>query len=615
MLARTEQIAHIGSWEWQIAHDRATWSDELFRIFRMNPAKGVPPFIEHENLFVPEDFLRLRQVVETAISHAQPYSIELKAIRTDGVIRHCLAHGFPELGSDGKVTKLFGSFQDISEHKQIEHKLQSSQTELQAILDTIPDYVLKVDPNGIIQFINRTYPGVTIAHVIGTHILEWIQPEHKMMYEAALAKVLSTSKATSLETQGKGEGGQPTWYLSRFGPLIENDELMGIIIVGQDITEQKLAEQKLFMVQKLESIGVLAGGIAHDFNNLLTGFFSSIELAKLRLQDRHESARYLDSALKSIVQAKSLTNQLLTFARGGEPILEVLSIAKLVEEVAKFAMQGSQIKLQSEIAPHLWLVKADEGQLSQVISNLIINAQQAMPTGGTIKIAADNVEEANGRFVRITIQDEGIGIAPQYLNKLFDPYFSTKQKGSGLGLSVSYAIIAKHGGKISVESQLNKGSRFTICLPAGTHEDEKQSIEFPDPDNDAASSGAAKHILIMDDQDIIRESLTAILEQLGYRITATTNGQEAVTAYQTTYNEDQPFDLVITDLTVPGDINGQAVAEMILQIDPQARLIVSSGYATDPVMANYQSYGFQGVIVKPYHIADLQKVIDQVIVK
>jgi CheY-like chemotaxis protein len=259
----------------------------------------------------------------------------------------------------------------------------------------------------------------------------------------------------------------------------------------------------------------------------------------------------------------------------------------------------------------LWSVEADKGQLSQVISNLVLNAQQAMPTGGMITIAAENVETSEGRFVQITVHDEGVGIAPQYIDQIFDPYFTTKQHGSGLGLAIIHSIISKHNGTITVDSKLNQGTLFTIHLPVS---EKTEAITTENLlDKTAAASAPAARILVLDDEEAVRAVLGAMLESLGHIISYAVDGQEAIVKYREAYQNGSAYDVVIVDLTIPGGMGGQMAAKEIFSLDPAAQIIVSSGYATDPVMANYEEYGFKARIVKPYHFAELQKAIQQVL--
>jgi signal transduction histidine kinase/CheY-like chemotaxis protein len=389
------------------------------------------------------------------------------------------------------------------------------------------------------------------------------------------------------------------------------NNIIGVVLVFRDVTEKARAEQEHLKLTKLESLGLLAGGIAHDFNNLLTGLFGNIGLIKMSLAADHKAHKYVDRAMRAMEHTTALTNQLLTFAKGGDPIKEVIAIGEVITETAQFSLRGSHVGLQTYIQPDLWLVEADKGQLSQVISNLVINGQQAMPTGGMIAIAVENIVISGDNYVQITVQDEGVGIAPQYLDKVFDPYFTTKQKGNGLGLASVYSIISKHNGRITVDSKLNEGAVFTIHLSA-IEETEAARTGKLSPEPQMMPEFAA-HILVLDDEEGVREVLGDMVEEMGHKISYAIERQEAIAKYRTAYENEAAYDLVITDLTIPGGLGGEATAQEILKLNPQAKIIVSSGYATDPVLANYEAYGFKGIVVKPYRFTELQEVVRHVL--
>lgn len=311
-------------------------------------------------------------------------------------------------------------------------------------------------------------------------------------------------------------------------------------------------------------------------------------------------------------RATGLTQQLLTFAKGGDPIKETLSLEGVITETAKFSLRGSNVKLQLDIDPKLWLVDADKGQLSQVVSNLVINAKQAMPGGGSVMISAVNIKTAAGKQVQISVQDQGVGVAPQHLDKIFDPYFSTKQQGSGLGLASCYSIISKHNGTIVATSELNRGTTFTIILPA-VEEQKEQSVAVATDLLTTDSVADSARILVLDDEELVQQMSGSMLEEMGHQVDHAVDGEEAVEKYRLAHEEGREYDIVICDLTIPGGMGGREAAQKILKIDPQAKLIVSSGYATDSVMANYAEYGFQGRVAKPYRFVELQTVVQQVL--
>jgi PAS domain S-box-containing protein len=376
--------------------------------------------------------------------------------------------------------------------------------------------------------------------------------------------------------------------------------------------ERELLEQERLRAAKLESIGTLAGGIAHDFNNLLTGIMGNIGLARTYIKPSDRAFEMLDEAEKAAVRARDLTQQLLTFARGGKPVKDLIKIAELIKESATFALRGSNVRLELSLPGDLWSVEADEGQISQVINNLVINADEAMPAGGILRIGASNfvvkragaLPLARGNYVRLDVKDMGVGISQEHLERIFEPYFTTKQKGSGLGLTTAYSIVTNHGGNIFAESTLNEGSAFHVYLPASkkaAKEEGKAAGEKP--------GQAGGKVLVMDDEEIIRKMLSNMLKLAGYEAELTGDGAEALERYAQTMKSGKPFDAVIMDLTVPGGMGGKEAIKKLLHLDPDARVIVSSGYATDPIMSEYKKYGFSAVIAKPYSVKQLEETL------
>jgi PAS domain S-box-containing protein len=383
----------------------------------------------------------------------------------------------------------------------------------------------------------------------------------------------------------------------------------------REIAERQRLEDELLNTRKLESVGLLAGGIAHDFNNILTAIVGNISLAKQLAPAEHRLIGRLVAAEKACQRATDLTQQLLTFSQGGAPIKRPVSIAELIQETVNFALRGSKIRCEFTIALALWAVDVDEGQISQVISNMIINADQAMPHGGTIRVQAENypipaehtLPLRPGKYVRIAIADQGVGIPPEHLSRIFDPYFTTKPRSSGLGMATAYAILQKHEGYVTVESAVGLGSTFYIYLPASS-----QALPPPRRRPATPPQGTGK-ILIMDDEVAIRDLVEQMLTQIGYRVESVGDGAEAIDQYTKARDAGQPFAAVIMDLTIPGGMGGKEAIRQLLEIDPHIKAIVSSGYSTDPIMANFRHYGFCGVVVKPYNMTELSTVLQQIL--
>jgi len=385
----------------------------------------------------------------------------------------------------------------------------------------------------------------------------------------------------------------------------------------EDITERKQLEEEILKSSKLESIGILAGGIAHDFNNILTAIMGNISLAKSTVDPESESYLRLMEAEKASLRARDLTQQLLTFSKGGAPTRKTASIAELLKESVRFAMMGSNVDCNFSIADDLLPADIDEGQIGQVINNLVINAQQSMPGGGIITILAENATVGgqtgvtglpllDGKYVKITIRDQGVGIPDDRVDKIFDPYFTTKQHGSGLGLTTTYAIIKKHEGYISVKSQLGVGTTFSIYLPTS-----RGSVETKKVISETSWTGRGQ-VLVMDDEEMVRDVAGGMLLHLGYDVDFAKDGDEAINLARNAVESGTPFAFIFMDLTIPGGMGGKDAVQQILAIDPEIKAIASSGYSNDPIMAEFKKYGFSAIIPKPYLLDDLKNTLQRV---
>ncbi len=389
------------------------------------------------------------------------------------------------------------------------------------------------------------------------------------------------------------------------------------IAINRQRTEEakKKMQAQLSSIQKLEAVGTLAGGIAHDFNNLLTAVIGNLSLLKQDLKAGDKGLGIIKEMQTASQQAKGLTQQLLTFSKGGAPIKKVTSIAELFKKTVPFALSGSKVISELSLPDDLWYTEIDEDQMNQVINNIIINADQAMPQGGTVKISAKNViikaEEGlpikEGKYIKIAIKDQGIGVPQDILPRIFDPFFSTKSKGSGLGLSISHSIVIKHEGYITAKSQEGSGTTFFIYLPASVQEAfAVKKIEGK------ILSGQGK-ILFMDDQKNIRSMVKQMLNSLGYEVELAEDGIKAIELYEKAQKRNRPFDVVVLDLTVPGGMGGVDAIGKLIELDPEVKAIVSSGYANDRIMGGYKEYGFRGVMAKPFDIEELSSVLNQVL--
>lgn len=379
--------------------------------------------------------------------------------------------------------------------------------------------------------------------------------------------------------------------------------------------EQLAAAQKraeILKLQKLESLGSMAGGIAHDFNNLLAAILSYVQLVRFKLKKGLDGSKDLQTVEKITLEAAKLTKQLLTFAKGGLPVKRAAKLGVLLKETTKFTLCGKPVKCNYVLPSDLWTVDIDNGQIGQVIQNVVLNAYQAMPQSGKITISALNekvfpeneMQLQAGNYVKVEIEDEGVGISEEDLTKIFDPYFTTKEKGNGLGLASSYYIMKNHGGFIGVRSKPGSGSIFYLYLPVSKQQ------PTPGKKKDLPLTKGKGRILLMDDEPLIRNSLREFLESCGYSVAVTKDGWEAVKLFEKKRKNSTPFDLVILDLTVPGGMGGKEAVQHILALDPNAKVVVFSGYSDDSVLADYRKYGFYDMITKPFRLEELSVKIE-----
>ncbi|MBW1675580.1 MAG: response regulator [Deltaproteobacteria bacterium] len=545
-------------------------------------------------------------------------------IAKDGMRRPIDDSGAPIRDDKGNIIGVVLVFRDITERRQAEKALAAEKERLAVTLRSIGDGVITTDTEGRIVLINKVAEKLTAwlhEEATGkplTEVFHIINEHTRKRCENPFEKVIKTNGIVGLanDTALIARDGTERVIADSGAPIRDKDgNIIGVVLVFRDVTEKRRLEQELINADKLESVGVLAGGIAHDFNNILTGILGNITLAKIYAKPDDKIFEKLRGAENASLRAKHLTQQLLTFSRGGAPIKKTVFISELLKDAAVFALSGSNVRCEFSIPGDVWPVEVDEGQITQVINNLIINASQAMPEGGIIRARAENIvvdaEQGlplkEGKYMKISIEDRGIGIPEEHLQKIFDPYFTSKQKGSGLGLATAYSIVKRHDGCIRVKSELGVGSTFHIYLPASSKEAliEKELRE-------RIPTGKGK-ILIMDDEDLVREVGGEMLDILGYEVEFAEDGAEAIELYKKAKESAQPFDAIIMDLTIPGRMGGKEAVEKLIEIDPEVKAIVSSGYSTDPIMADFRKYGFSGVVAKPYELNELGEALHKVI--
>lgn len=423
--------------------------------------------------------------------------------------------------------------------------------------------------------------------------------------------IVSAGKEWRGESINLKKNEETYWEAASITPFFDSEgSISHFVTIREDITMKRRRQDEMDRVQKLESLGVLAGGIAHDFNNILTGILGNISFAQTMISEADKLKGPLEEAEKASYRAAELTRRLLTFARGGKPVKKQVSVRHLVDEVLSLALSGSNVEGVVNIADGVHAMEVDAGQIHQAFNNILINAMQAMSDGGTIIISAENVTVdptneiglAPGHFLKISFADEGSGIPAENQKKIFDPYFSTKPGGSGLGLASTHSIITQHGGSICVESSHGRGATFICHLPS-TGKLFSECLQKPKKQAQVAAAGG--RVLLMDDESMVRKVTGKMLESLGYRVTTCINGEEAIACFKKGAESLGSFLAVIMDLTVVGGMGGKDAAQHILAMDPHARLVVSSGYFDDPVLADYKTYGFCAIMQKPYKLSDL----------
>ncbi len=508
---------------------------------------------------------------------------------------------------------------DITERKQAEELLRESEKTLRLLIEAMPVGVGVADDHGVIEYLNSSFVnlfGYTIEDI--PTVDEWFR---KAYPDPAYRNQLASEWTIGLSAMTEGTHAPP-WEVKI---TCKNGTVRHVIINAQlirhralaiftDITEREYLHHEFLKVQKLESLGLLAGGIAHDFNNILTSILGNISFAQVFLDEAHKARTPLEQAEKAAHRAAELAGQLLTFAKGGDPVKKPVSVQRLVDESISLVLRGTKVVAAVEMTNDLHTIEADAGQIIQSFNNIIINAVQAMPGGGRLTVKAENAPLSGmntlglspGEYVKLAFSDEGCGIPYKEQKQIFDPYFTTKSGGTGLGLSSVYSIITRHGGHISVNSGAGKGATFTIYLPSTGEVQPEPGTEH---DIMAIADPAGGSVLVMDDDEMILDLAVNMLHLLGYRVTTCASGEEAVSLYKTAQGSGMPFDVVIMDLTVPGGMGGREAAKKILALDPGARLIVSSGYSNDPIMAHYEEYGFCGSMVKPYRINELMEAL------
>jgi PAS domain S-box-containing protein len=569
------------------------------------------------------EYQRVGQLKYADIHQHGKGSIETRWLRKDGEIREILLSSSPLEATDLQTGVVFTAL-DITQRKRAEEALAAEKERLAVTLASIGDGVIATDIEGNVVLMNQVAESLTgwsRSEAVGrplTRIFHLVNEKTREPCENPVEKVLQSGGLVGLanHTLLIHRDGSERLLADSGAPIVDqHGRIMGVVLVFKDITLQRQMESELQKMARLNSLGLLAGGIAHDFNNILTAILGNLSLAHLHLSDGENIMEYLLDAEKAASRARDLAQQLLTFAKGGAPVKELSQVSGFIVDAAQFATTGSNVLCRFSLPEDLWSLEVDPGQFSQVIQNIVLNAVQAMPTGGIIRIAGENagvppgspLPLTSGHYVKLTIQDEGLGIPSDYLPKIFDPYFTTKQKGSGLGLATVYSIINHHQGYITVASQPTRGSTFTIYLPASLLQ---QAVK---PAATQAVPTGQGRILFMDDEEMVRKVVARMLQSLGYEVDLAGDGEQALAMFAQAQTTSWPYTTVILDLTVPGGMGGAETLAQLKNLDPQVKVIVASGYSDNPILTKFRAHGFQGFIKKPFTVSEVAKVLTKVL--
>ncbi len=557
-----------------------------------------------------------KELIERLKVESKVTGFETQMKRKDGSIFWSSLHVKAVTDEKGKILHFDGILEDIGERKHTAEVIIRAKQEWERTFDSIPELISILDEKFNILRMNRAMAeriGITLQEAIGKKCYEIVHGLKKPPDNCPHMRMLKDEQEHTWEIHEDHLGGD---FLITVSPMHNmQGKLVGAVHTALDVTQRNMMEKELLKSQKLESLGFLAGGIAHDFNNILAAIMGYNSLAKLYAGEKDKALDMLNEVEKAVSLAKDLTQQLLTFSRGGAPVKQHASIGELLKDTSGFTLSGSDINCDYSIPKNLWTVEIDEGQISQVIQNLVINAKQASAKGGTIQIKVKNIQVGSkerlpleeGRYVRIMVKDYGAGIPEDHIAKIFDPFFTTKPKGVGLGLSTAYSIIKNHNGLIMVDSESENGTTFHVYLPATENTTEKKKKER------AKMVAGQGKILLMDDEEMILKSTSKLLQDIGYTVETAKDGAKTIELFRKAKQRKQPFDVVVLDLIVPGSMSGEHTIKEIMKIDAKVKAIVSSGYSTDPVIANYKKYGFAGAISKPYRFEEMSAIIRKII--
>jgi two-component system, cell cycle sensor histidine kinase and response regulator CckA len=623
LLKEAQAVAHIGSWWCDIKKGELRWTDELFRVYGLAPQEGKLCLEYGIDMIHPEDREIAENTFRKAFTLGVPYEMEYRIIRPDGEERVVHAIGKVQADGEGNVLSVYGTGQDVTGRRQAEAALRKSEKNYRELVEDINDIIFRTDEHGVFTYVSPVVRTLEYEpkELIGRHFEEIIFPED-VERVAGRFRALMWLDNRPLEYRVVTRSGEAVWVRSSSKPVFDGEKFMGIQGMVTDISEERALQAQLLQAQKLEAVATMTGGIAHDYNNLLSIIMGNLEMAIQDAPYGSDQLLCLKELEKASNKVKDLTHDLMALSRGSAPVKAVRPLQLALKRVAHSVPVDGGHSVQDFIARDLWPVAYDSNKMDAVFRNVVTNAVEAMHEGGTLTIKAENLRVEDGEvelglsmhpgdYVRISIQDEGKGIPEEDLDRIFDPYFSSKpmgvQKGMGLGLAVAHSVVIKHGGHIAVQSIPNKGTTVRIYLPAMPVEEAAQSR----PSTAIGKPEAVKWILLMEDEETLGKLAKKMLKRLGFEARTVKNGKDAIEAYEKKMDSDTPFEAVILDLTIKGGMGGESVLRKLREIDPHVRAILCSGYWDDPVMSDFDAYGFKAAIPKPYEMKDLKTALEK----
>ncbi|OGW53208.1 MAG: hypothetical protein A2Z60_04605 [Nitrospirae bacterium RIFCSPLOWO2_02_42_7] len=578
----------------------------------------------HFDHFIPSDtrpafYNFFKNVIETDMCQ----KCQMRLIKNDDIVFYALLEGISIMDKKyPEVKHIMLSITDITDCKSIEENLLKEKDFSNILIESLPGIFCLFDFNGKMLRWNKygeNVIGYTADEISVSNPLDFIVEQDRGLVNKTIKDTFDKGYSSVESTLVTKRGEKIPFYFTGIRVMIDN--VPCILSIAIDISERKKIEYELEKLRRLESIGILASGVAHDFNNLLTGILGNISLVKQYLDPEDMIFKRLSTAEKSCFEAREITSRLITFSKGGEPVKKVTRVQQLLKEAHCPLIKDTNITFEYNLPDNLYPVEIDEGQIRNVIINILTNAAEAMPEGGKIDISATNLEITEkdnlpikeGSYVKVSIRDRGRGIQVEEISRIFDPYFSTKErgvkKGMGLGLTICHSIIRKHEGFITVESMPGAGTTFHLYLPASLKKKTETEV------TGEMETIRKKRILIMDDDEIVRDITGDMLMHCGYYIESSKDGNEAIALYIKAKERGEPFDAVILDLVVPNGMGGDIAIKRLHDIDHGVKGIALSGYSKDLIMTHYMDYGFTAALSKPYNIQLLNGTLERVLGK